>query len=145
MKIKRVLSICFATVILACSFSLTASADDGYAIENMYARINGGATVSSASATKGSTRDSMFYQATAASANGWSDSGDEWVYFRGRSASGSVQVTELAHRNYYGSLQTGYMTYLSGYGSLGSKYKIAIQYDSTNPYQYVNLRVGWAP
>lgn len=135
---------CLACILLVSAMALPASAANS-ATETMYASMNGGATVSSQSARKNVTRDSMYYQAKAATSDGWNTSGNEWVYFRGRSSSGAVQVTELAHRNYYGSLRTGYMTYLNGYGSVGSYYKIAIQYDSSNPYQYVRLSVGWAP
>ena len=117
----------------------------GYAIEELCAKINGGATVSSQSAMKKTDRDSMYFNARSATADGWNTSGNEWVWFRGRSASGTVQVTEAALKNYYGSLVEDYLTYLYGYGSVGSYYRIAIEYDNENPYEYVVLDVGWAP
>lgn len=131
-------------VLMVSALAIPASAANS-AIEEMYASMGGGATVSSQSARKNVTRDSLYYNAKAATSDGWNTSGNEWVYFRGRSASGSVQVTELGHQNYYGSLREGYLTYLNNYGSVGSYYKMAIQYDSSNPYQYVVLNVGWAP
>lgn len=144
MKAKKLFAIMLAMVLMVSALAIPASAANS-AVEEMYASMGGGATVSSQSAKKNVTRDSMYYNAKSASSDGWNTSGNEWVYFRGRSASGKVQVTELAHRNYYGNLREGYMTYLNNYGSVNSYYKIAIQYDSSNPYQYVRLTVGWAP
>lgn len=146
MKVKKMLAICLGSVLLLFTMALPVSAaSPNYAIEELYASLTSGSQLSSQTARKNIERNSMYYTAKAANADGWSTKGDEWVYFRGRSLTGANQATELAHRNYYGSSVDGYMTYFSGYGYVGERYRIAISYDSNNPYQYVRLRVGWAP
>lgn len=144
MKAKKFFVIMLVMALMVSVLAIPASAANS-AVETMYAEIYGGATVSTQSARKNVTRDSLYYNAKAASSDGWSTAGDEWVYFRGRNSSGSLQATELDCRNYYGSLREGYLGYLSGYGNVGAYYKMAIQYASDNPYQYVRLDVGWAP
>lgn len=124
------------------AFSVSASANS--ALENMKATIYGGATVSSASAEKTAV-GKFFFTARANTSDGWNTSGNEWVYFRGRSAKNNAQATKLVHRNYYGEQVRDYMGYLSGYGTLGTNYRIAIEYDNSNPYEYVNLRMTWTP
>lgn len=145
MKIKRFLAVCLAAIMMVSAMAIPASAA-GIAEEVMYARIYGGATVSSSSAQKSTTRPSLYYNALPASDDGWSAAGNEWVYFRGRDAIGTTQVTYVDHKNYDGyTLPENYLAYLSGYGSKGSFYKMAIEYDNNNPYEYVNLNVNWAP
>lgn len=144
MKAKKLFAIMLAMVLMVSALAIPASAANS-AVEEMYAEIYGGATVSSQSARKNVTRNSLYYNAKAASSDGWNTSGNEWVYFRGRNGAGTVQATNYERRNYYGTLREGYLTYFSGYGSVGSYYKMAIEYDNDNPYQYVLLDVGWAP
>lgn len=144
MKAKRFFAIVMAMVLMVSAMAIPASAANS-AVETMYASIGGGATVSSQSARKNVTRDSLYYNAKAATSDGWNTSGNEWVYFRGRNGSGTVQATELDHRNYYGTLREGYLAYYSGYGNVGGYYRMAIEYDNDNPYDYVKLTVGWAP
>ena len=144
MKAKKLFAIMLVMVLMVAALAIPASAANS-AVETMRAEIYGGATVSSQSARKNVSRDSLYYNATSATSDGWNTSGNEWVYFRGRDSSGQVFATELAHRNYYGSLREGYLGYLSSFGTVGTHYRMAIQYDSSNPYQYVVLSVGWAP
>ena len=141
MKIKRLLAVCLAAIMMVSALAIPASAATGKG--EMYASIGGGATVSNTSVVKG-TVGSYSYTADSMGSGGWSTSGDEWVYFRGRSSSGT-QATSLGHRNYYGAQVSGNLSYYSGYGSVGTYYKIAIEYDSDNPYQYVDLYVTWTP
>lgn len=144
MKAKKLFAIMLAMVLMVSALAIPASAANS-AVEEMYASMGGGATVSSQMARKNVTRDSLYYNAKSASSDGWNTSGNEWVYFRGRDRTGEIHATELDHRNYYGSLREGYLGYLGDFGSVGTYYKMAIQYDSSNPYQYVRLIVGWAP
>lgn len=144
MKLKRFFVIAMAMAMLVSAMALPANAANN-AMEKMRANIYGGATVSSQSARKNVIRSSLYYNATPASSDGWSTKGDEYVYFRGRNSSGTSQATDLALRNYYGTMREGNLTYLSGYGSVGSYYRMAIEYANDNPYQYVYLNVGWAP
>ena len=144
MKVKKIYAIMMALVLMVSAFSIPASAA-GYAIENMSARIYGGARVSSQSAQKNNTNYEFYYNASPKTSDGWSTAGNEWVYFRGRNADGSQRATELDHRNYTGRLVEGYLLYEAGHGVVGAYYKMAIEYDNNNPYEYVNLSVGWAP
>jgi len=84
------------------------------------------------------------YSASPYTSDGWSARGDEWVYIRGRSQTGA-QATQSAHINYTGRQKDGSLTYLSGYGALNGYYRVAIEYDNNNPYQYVYLAVSWNP
>lgn len=143
MKKKRLLTAILAMAIMVSAVAIPASATD-YVIETLRADMGGGATVSSKVSKKTLTRRSMFYNALAATSDGWSKKGDEYVYFRGRSSNGSTRVTDLARRNYSGTARSGNMKYASGYGYVGHKYKIAIEYDNNNPYDFVRLTVGWA-
>ena len=138
---KRLIAGVAACLMAVSAFSISASAYS--ALENMKATIYGGATVSSASAMKSAT-GKFHFTARANTSDGWNTSGNEWVYFRGRSAN-NAQATQLAHRNYYGEQVRDYMGYLSGYGRVSTYYKIAIEYDNSNPYEYVNLKVTWTP
>ena len=139
---KRLIAGMAACLMAVSAFSVSASANS--ALENMKATIYGGATVSSASAEKTAV-GKFFITARANTSDGWNTSGNEWVYFRGRSAKNNAQATKLVHRNYYGEQVRDYMGYLSGYGTLGTNYRIAIEYDNSNPYEYVNLRMTWTP
>lgn len=110
----------------------------------LYAEIYGGATVSTSNARKDGYYNFAF-TAREYSADGWSDAGDEWVYFRGRNWNGSRQATELRHRNYHGYTVEDNMQYLPGMGISGDYYTMAIEYDNDNPYQYVYLNMTWTP
>lgn len=141
MKLKRTFASIASALMLMTAVALPASA----AVKNavLYASINGGATVSSVSAKKESAGNFTFV-AQPNSSDGWSSQGDEWVYFRGRSSDGA-QATSLAHKSYSGTKVDGQLGYYSGYGLIGTYYKMAIEYDSNNPYEYVNLYVSWIP
>lgn len=139
-KVKRVMNMVLATLMMAACVALPASANT--VLETMTARINGGSTISSTSSTK-QRPGNMIYSARPASSDGWSSQGDEWVYFRGRSGTNSTQATTLDHRNYVGSSVNGSLGYYSGYGLMNNPYKMAISYDNSNPYEYVRLIVGW--
>lgn len=67
--------------------------------------------------------------------------GVETVNLRGRTRSGT-RCTDLAQRNTPGG---GDMAYHRGYGSIGARYMLAVQYDDSNPYQYLDLRCRWTP
>ncbi len=139
-KVKRVMNMVLATLMMAACVALPASANT--ASEIMTARINGGSTISSNSSIKERTGD-MIYAALASGSDGWSTKGDEWVYFRGRSGTNSTQATELAHLSYHGRTITGDLAYYANYGLMGYPYKMAISYDNSNPYEYVRLSVAW--
>lgn len=139
---KRIYSLLFAVVILASFCAVAASATE--VSEYLYAKIDGGATVSTKSAKK-TVGGAMFFAAQPATSSGWNASGNEWVYFRGRDSSGYNWATNSAHLNYTGYEKMNYMSYLSGYGVMNDYYKMAIQYDSSNPYTYVELIVRWNP
>ena len=139
-KVKRVMNMVLATLMMAACVALPASANT--ASETMTARINGGSTISSAASTK-QRSGNMTYTALPSGADGWSSQGDEWVYFRGRSGTNSSQATTLDHRNYSGSSVRGSLGYYDGYGLMGYPYKMAISYDNSNPYEYVRLGVAW--
>lgn len=114
MYVKRLIAGVAACLMAVSAFSMSASANS--ALENMKATIYGGATVSSASAEKTAV-GKFFFTARANTSDGWNTSGNEWVYFRGRSAKNNAQATKLVHRNYYGEQVRDYMGYLSGYRS----------------------------
>ena len=141
-KKKRIWSVVLCAIAVAIMFAIPASAETGS--EVIYDSKDGVATVSGSQAKK-TTGGSMVYSAEPYTSDGWSSDGDEWVYFRGRSSSGLTQVTESQRLNYTGRTRYGSLPYLSGYGVMGDYYRIAIQYDSSNPYQYVNLYVTWTP
>ena len=129
-----------ACLMAVSAFSMSASA---YGQERMIARIYQGATVSSNSAKK--TASGRFaVTPTPYGSDGWSSKGDEYVYFRGRTDSGE-QATVLRRKSYNGTSSTEWINYLSGKASVGSYYKVAIEYDNTNPYEYVDLIVTWVP
>ena len=128
---KRLIAGMAACLMAVSAFSVSASANS--ALENMKATIYGGATVSSASAEKTAV-GKFFFTARANTSDGWNTSGKN-----------NAQATKLVHRNYYGEQVRDYMGYLSGYGTLGTNYRIAIEYDNSNPYEYVNLRMTWTP
>ena len=141
MKLRRFLAAIGTVLMLMTAAAIPASAATAY--QHLTARINGGATVSSNVAEK-TTTGLFAYTASPSTSDGWNSNGSEWVYIRGRSSGGS-QATGLAHRNYYGYVVSGTLPYLSGFGSLNSYYKIAIEYDNDNPYEYVNLHMIWTP
>lgn len=143
MRFKRMIATVLSSVMLMTAVAVPASAASRTQY-NMVARINGGRTVSDASARKDSG-GGMWYGANRSNTGGWSDKGNEWVYFRGRNASGSYGATDVIRRNYTGSRCTGVMSYLTGYGFIGNYYRIAIEYDNDNPYEYVELNVEWIP
>lgn len=137
---KRLIAGMAACLMAVSAFSMSASA---YGQERMIARIYQGATVSSNSAKK--TASGRFaVTPTPYGSDGWSSKGDEYVYFRGRTDSGE-QATVLRRKSYNGTSSTEWMNYLSGKASVGSYYKVAIEYDNTNPYEYVDLIVTWVP
>ena len=137
---KRLIAGMAACLMAVSAFSMSASA---YGQERMIARIYQGATVSSNSAKK--TASGRFaLTPTPYGSDGWSSKGDEYVYFRGRTDSGE-QATVLRRKSYNGTSSTEWINYLSGKASVGSYYKVAIEYDNTNPYEYVDLIVTWVP
>lgn len=137
---KRFIAGMAACLMAVSAFSMSASA---YGQERMIARIYQGATVSSNSAKK--TASGRFaVTPTPYGSDGWSSKGDEYVYFRGRTDSGE-QATVLRRKSYNGTSSTEWINYLSGKASVGSYYKVAIEYDNTNPYEYVDLIVTWVP
>lgn len=137
---KRLIAGVAACLMAVSAFSMSASA---YGQERMIARIYQGATVSSNSAKK--TASGRFaVTPTPYGSDGWSSKGDEYVYFRGRTDSGE-QATVLRRKSYNGTSSTEWINYLSGKASVGSYYKVAIEYDNTNPYEYVDLIVTWVP
>ena len=111
--------------------------------ENLKAYIYGGAVVSSVSAKK-ERSGNYNYSASPYTSDGWSARGDEWVYIRGRHQN-YAQATNFARINYTGRQKDGSLTYLSGYGKMNDYYRVAIEYDNNNPYQYVYLAVSWNP
>lgn len=112
--------------------------------EILRATIYGGADVSSYSAKKERSGNFTF-TVKPSGAGGWSIKGDEIVWFRGRDFVGNTQATEATTRTYRGSIVSGSLKYHSGYGKIGDYYKMAIQYDNANPYEWVNLEVSWTP
>ena len=137
---KRLIAGMAACLMAVSAFSMSASA---YGQERMIARIYQGATVSSNSAKK--TASGRFaVTPTPYGSDGWSSKGDEYVYFRGRTDSGE-QATVLRRKSYNGTSSTEWINYVSGKASVGSYYKVAIEYDNTNPYEYVDLIVTWVP
>lgn len=137
---KRLIAGVAACLMAVSAFSMSASA---YGQERMIARIYQGATVSSNSAKK-TASGSFAVTPTPYGSDGWSSKGDEYVYFRGRTDSGE-QATVLRRKSYNGTSSTEWINYLSGKASVGSYYKVAIEYDNTNPYEYVDLIVTWVP
>lgn len=137
---KRLIAGVAACLMAVSAFSMSASA---YGQERMIARIYQGATVSSNSARKTSAGN---YAVTPSpnGSDGWSNKGDEWVFVRGRTAAGQ-HATELGHYAYRGTATIKWLSYLSGKANVGSYYKVAIEYDNTNPYEYVDLIVTWVP
>lgn len=137
---KRLIAGMAACLMAVSAFSMSASA---YGQERMIARIYQGATVSSNSARKTSAGN---YAVTPSpnGSDGWSNKGDEYVYFRGRTAAGA-QATQSERSAYNGTATTKWLSYLSGKANVGSYYKVAIEYDNTNSYEYVDLIVTWVP
>lgn len=126
--------------ILISTLATSASAAQS-ATENFYVYINGGAVVSSKMAEK--TGTGMMWVSIdkmAGSRVNWVSS--ETVNYRGRSPSGA-QATTLGQTNKpTGTVKRGY---LSGYGSIGSYYRMAVQYDNSNPYTRLELTATWMP
>ena len=137
---KRLIAGMAACLMAVSAFSMSASA---YAQERMFARIYQGATLSANSARKDSSGSFAVTPAPYGS-DGWSSKGDEYVYSRGRTASGE-QATALSRSSYNGVASTKWLNYLSGKAKIGSYYKVAIEYDNSNPYEYVDLIVTWTP
>lgn len=63
----------------------------------------------------------------------------ETVYWRGRSES-LAKATELGSTNVETERE---LYYLSGYGTYGSKYTIAAEYASDNPYNRLEVIISW--
>lgn len=141
-KAKQIWSVVLCVVAFAIVVAIPVSAET--VSEVIYDSKAEGPAISGKQAKK-TTTGSMIYTADSYGSDGWSSDGDEWVYFRGRSSSGLTQVTESQRLNYTGYIRYGSLPYLSGYGVMGDYYRIAIQYDSSNPHQYVNLYVTWTP
>lgn len=139
---KRILRLLLCGLMVALLLAPTASA--ATRTEILRAKIYGGADVSAYSAKKEKT-GSLYFTAKPSGAGGWSAKGDEVVWFRGRDFASGTQATEVTSRAYRGSAATGNLSYLSSHGKIGDYYKMAIQYDNTNPYEWVNLEVSWTP
>lgn len=141
-KMKKMLVGLVGSVFLISTMIAPASAANlGEACENFHVYINGGSVVSSKTATK-EISGPMWSNArkqTGSSVN-WLSS--EYVNLRGRTNSG-VKCTSLGKTNTPG--ETVYLYYNSGYGTLYQPYRIAVQYDNSNPYTHLELTVCWSP
>lgn len=141
-KGKRLVALFSVLVMMVSIMAIPASAD--VAQERLKARIYGGAVVSSKSAKKVASGN-FTYMAAPYGSDGWSPNSDEWVYVRGRTLS-SAQATTLDRISYNGiSTKSRSLSYLSGSGIQGNSYRIAIEYDNNNPYEWVNLTMTWTP
>jgi len=139
MKIKKLTAFVCAVLMMSSIFAISVSANIGYQRFRVY--INGGAVVSSFAYTKSGIADSMYtytnkYPGTSVN---WLSS--ETVNLRGRTSSGT-KCTALGTRNTEGSR---YLKYDPGYGRMNTAYKVAVQYDSSNPYTNLDLGVTWEP
>lgn len=145
MRKKRLLTIAAMAMIVVTSLSFTAFA---YPVvmgsEVLYASAYGGATVSTKSIYKSNKASSMLLQAGPSETGGWSSRGNEYVYFRGRTGD-YVKSTDLLRLNYSGKFRNTELYYINGYSKGGIYHRIAIEYDNSNPYQYVKLLVNWTP
>ncbi|MDD3278589.1 MAG: hypothetical protein PHG16_06855 [Lachnospiraceae bacterium] len=139
MRIKRVLATVLTSLTVA-SLAIT-PVMAAQRTETFYVYLGGGSKVSSGSAVK-DVGGGMWYSVKEAPGTTitWVQ-GVETINLRGRT-SGGTQCTTLAQRSTRGS---GIMSYFSGYGSIGSYYKMAVQYDDSNPYQHLELQCSWIP
>lgn len=139
MRLKKALSTIMAT--LALTFCVTVPVLAEQKTETFHVYLGGGSDVSSQSARK-DVGGGMWYNVKEAPGTSitWVQ-GVETVNLRGRTSAGT-KCTALAQRSTRG---TGIMKYYSGYGVMGNRYKIAVQYDSDNPYQHLELQCSWIP
>lgn len=139
MKIKKIVTL-FLTALTLTSFATT-PVMAAKRTETFYVYLGGGSKVSSGSAKK-DVGGGMWYEVKEApgSTITWVQ-GVETVNLRGRTF-GGTQCTNLAQRSTRGK---GTMSYFSGYGTIGSYYKLAVQYDSSNPYEHLELQCSWIP
>lgn len=142
LKVRKILAVICALAMLVSIAAVPASA--ATESEVLYAEIYGGATISSRQAKKERSGNFLF-TAQPSGSSGWSSKGDEWVYFRGRGSTSTIQKTQNIRTNYRGTVPQYDLPYIAGYGGLGSSYRIAIEYDNNNPYQWVNLYLTWTP
>lgn len=140
MKLKKVTALACAMLMTVSTLAMPVSAAVQQT-ENFHVYINGGSVVSSKKATKGDTLGymSIILNKRAGTTVNWVST--EKVNLRGRTASGA-QCTTLATRTTAG---TSRPTYNSGHGKKGTDYKLAVQYDSSNPYTHLDLTATWIP
>lgn len=138
-RLKKLFAVGLAVMSLATS-AMPAMAQSRS--ENFFVYLNGGSVVSSGSAKKEVSGTMYTYtQERPGTSVEWVQ-GQETVNLRGRSSGGGTKVTALKQTKYSGA---NYLTYLSGYGTIGNYYKLAVQYDSDNPYQKLDLQCTWRP
>lgn len=138
--LRKLLAVGLAVMSLATSAVVPAMAESR--TENFTVYLNGGSIVSGGSARKEVSGKMYAYVSERPGTYVDWVQGAEVVNLRGRSANGQVKVTSLRQTAYSGGY---YMTYYSGYGNLNSYYKLAVQYDDENPYEYLELQCSWRP
>lgn len=139
MGIKKIAAAMAAVVCLAGTVVVPVMAETG--IDTFYITKGGGSVVSSFSYKK-EAAGGMFYTVKENPKNSitWVQ-GKEIVNLRGRTIN-NTKCTGLASRSTRGS---GTMYYNSGYGKLNEFYRLAVQYDSSNPYTKLDLICTWTP
>lgn len=109
--------------------------------ENFHVYINGGSVVSSGTAKKDDSLNYMYTYTSKRSGTTVNWVSSETVNLRGRTSSGT-KCTALGTRTSPGARN---LTYSSGYGYKGNYYRVAVQYDNSNPYTHLDLTVKWIP
>lgn len=140
MKLKRVMATLISVVSVLTIISTPVMAASR--TETFYVYINGGSRVSSGAAKK-SAAGKMKYNVVEAPGTsiGWAQ-GVETVNLRGRTSGNEAGCTSLGQTRYRGE---GWLSYDSGHGTVGTFYKIALQYASSNPYTHLELQCTWTP
>jgi len=139
MRLKKIMAFVFAFVIATSSCAMCVYAAG--ATENFHVYINGGSVLSSSSARKDDATNYMVTYVCKRSGSTVNWFSSEKVNLRGRTSAGA-QCTILGTINTPGS---SVLDYTSGYGYVGSYYKLAVQYASSNPYTHLDLTATWYP
>lgn len=139
MNLKKILSSILATTGAICLMTTPVFAQS--VTESFYIIKNGGPDVSSKSALKELPYSMSFSVSRRPGTDVKWKEGVEYVYSRGRTNDGG-RCTKLAH---YAYSNTYSVTYDPGHGTIGKKYRLAMEYDSSNPGTHLDLQARWTP
>lgn len=134
-KIKKMSAAFLAAVMLISSLAVGASA---YAwTDTFQVYKNQGAKLSNAVPK---WNFDNFFKMELKKGSSWYE-GEEMIHARARDT-GNNWASNLVSTKYAGTFKP---SYLSGHGAWGYSYKLAVQYDDDNPYDYAYVTVNWEP